>query len=244
VRNIRLLIAYDGTAYHGWQFQPGLRTVEGVLREVLSPITQTPVTLVAAGRTDAGVHARGQVAHFQPGSGIPGERFVPALNGCLPGAIRVLESGEAPPGFPARYSATSKTYEYLVYRKNEGAVMYRDRALVVTGKLGPEAMREAAGYLVGTHSFKSFCASGSGVKRFVRTVEGLALEEQGDWLKFTISADGFLYHMVRNIVGTLLLGGAGKRSPGEVKTILESEDRRRAGPTAPAQGLYLVRVEY
>lgn len=246
MKNIKLVMEYDGTGFAGFQIQPSGRTVQGVLQEALKRLTGEPVKLIGAGRTDAGVHARGQVANFQTESSIPGERFAPALNGgrCMPGDLRILESSEAPPEFHARYSATRKTYEYLVYRKTEGAVMHRDHALILTEALDLDAMREAAAYLMGTHRFKSFCASGSGVKRLVRTVKELAVEERGEWLKFTVTADGFLYHMVRNIVGTLLLVGEGKISPEDVKTILESEDRRRAGPTAPAQGLYLVRVEY
>lgn len=244
MKNIKLVMEYDGTGFAGFQVQPSGRTVQGVLLEALERLTGEPVKVIGAGRTDAGVHARGQVANFQTESGIPGERFAPALNGCLPGDLRILESCEAPPGFHARYSATRKTYEYLIYRRTKGAVMHRDHALVLTEALDLDAMRGAAAYLVGSHRFKSFCASGSGVKRFVRSVEKLTIEAQGEWLKFTVTADGFLYHMVRNIVGTLLLVGEGKISPEEVKIILESEDRRRAGPTAPAQGLYLVRVEY
>jgi tRNA pseudouridine38-40 synthase len=215
-----------------------------VLQEALERLTGEPVKVTGAGRTDTGVHARGQVVSFQTESGIPAERFAPALNGCLPGDVRILESGEAPPGFHARYSARRKTYEYLVYRQTAGAVMHRDRALVLTGALDLEAIREAAGYLVGRHSFRSFCASGSGVKGYVRTVEELRVEEGGDWLRFAVTADGFLYHMVRNIVGTLLQVGQGRLSAGDVREILEHEDRAKAGPTAPAQGLYLVRVEY
>ncbi|NPV91709.1 MAG: tRNA pseudouridine(38-40) synthase TruA [Firmicutes bacterium] len=244
MRNIKLVMEYDGTGFAGFQIQPSGRTVQGVLQEALEKLTGKPVKVVGAGRTDAGVHARGQVASFQTESGIPGERFAPALNGCLPEDLRILESGEAPPEFHARYSATRKTYEYLIYRKTEGAVMHRDHALVLTGELDLEAMREAAAHLVGTHSYRSFCASGSGVKGFIRTVEELTLEEPGEWLRFTVTADGFLYHMVRNIVGTLLLVGQGRLNPAEVKTIRDSEDRTKAGPTAPAPGLYLVRVEY
>lgn len=244
LRNIILVLEYDGTDFAGFQVQPSGRTVQGVLQEALERLTGQPVKVIGAGRTDAGVHARGQVANFRTESGIPADRFAPALNGCLPPDLRVLESREGPPDFHARYRAKSKTYEYLIYRRKEGAVLQRDRALVLTSEQDLKAMRAAAEYLAGSHSFKSFCASHSGVKRFVRTIQSLDIEEEGDWMRLTVTADGFLYHMVRNIVGTLLLVGGGKLKPADVREIILAEDRSRAGPTAPAQGLYLVRIEY
>ena len=188
------------------------------------------------------------MANFQTESGIPGERFAPALNGCLPGDLRILESSEAPPGFHARYSATRKTYEYLVYRRTEGAVMHRDHALVLTEALDLDAMREAAAYLAGSHRFKSFCASGSGVKRFVRTVGELTVEEWGEWLKFTVTADGFLYHMVRNVVGDAAAGRGrqdftrgGQNHPGVRGPHQGGPDRAGAG-AVPGAGGVRVRV--
>lgn len=243
-RNIRLLLEYDGSGFKGFQIQPEGRTVQGALQEGLAKLTGERVKVIGASRTDTGVHALGMVANFHTGSGIPAEKFAPALNSVLPADVRVLESGEAAADFHARCSAVEKTYRYLVYRRTAGAVLQRNYSLVLTSPLDVEAMREAAGCLVGTHSFKSFCASRSGVKNFVRTVRQLEIDEQGERLVFTITADGFLYHMVRNIAGTLLLVGSGKMRPGELKEILLAEDRGKAGPTAPAQGLYLVRVGY
>ncbi|MDH7478525.1 MAG: tRNA pseudouridine(38-40) synthase TruA [Syntrophomonadaceae bacterium] len=243
-RNIRLLIEYDGSDFWGFQVQPGGRTVQGVLQAALGRLTGEPVKVIGAGRTDSRVHALGQVVNFHTGCSIPPERYAPALNRLLPADLRVRESGEVSPEFHARYSARSKTYRYLVYRRREGAVLQRNYALVLDGRLEVEAMREAARCLTGRQSFKSFCASNSGVRNYVRTVREFLVEEQGDWLRFEVTADGFLYHMVRNMVGTLLEVGTGRRRPEEMGEIIMSQDRARAGATAPAQGLYLVRIEY
>lgn len=243
-RNIRLLIEYDGSDFLGFQIQPRGRTVQGVLQAALERLTGERAKVIGAGRTDSGVHALGQVVNFHSGSSIPPDRYAPALNGLLPADLRVRESGEAPPEFHARYSARSKTYRYLVYRRREGAVLQRKYALLLDSRLDLEAMREAARCLTGRHSFKSFCASHSGVRNYVRTVQEFLVEEQGDWLRFEVTADGFLYRMVRNMVGTLLEVGTGRRKPQEIDEIILSQDRARAGFTAPAQGLYLVRIEY
>ncbi|NLU50787.1 MAG: tRNA pseudouridine(38-40) synthase TruA [Syntrophomonadaceae bacterium] len=241
---IRATLEYEGTRYHGFQRQPGTVTVESTLLEAVKKITGEEVRLLAAGRTDAGVHARGQVIAFDTGSCIPPERFAPALNSVLPPDIRVVESREAAPRFHPRYDARGKWYRYLVYRQEAGYLFYRHLACLVSGSLDLPAMQEAAAHLVGTHDFRSFCASGSGVRSFVREVRSLTVTATPPFLVFDVQANGFLYNMVRIMVGTLLAVGKGKIPPPGVGEILAACDRSRAGQTAPAQGLYLMKVFY
>jgi tRNA pseudouridine38-40 synthase len=246
VRNIRLLIAYDGTPYHGWQFQPGLRTVEGVLREVLSPITQTAVTLVAAGRTDAGVHARGQVANFHTASSIDAARLRHAANSRLPGSIILRAADDVDPEFHATHDARGKHYRYSVWADREKPPY--DKAAYTFHFHRPvdlDAAREAARLLVGCHDFKAF-EGGRGQPRLntVRTIWRLDVSRAGPEVLFDIEGDGFLYNMVRNLVGTLLEVARGHWTPDRIGSILASRDRRNAGPTAPAHGLTLWQVFY
>ncbi|MGQ9496839.1 MAG: tRNA pseudouridine(38-40) synthase TruA [Desulfotomaculales bacterium] len=245
MRNIKVVLAYDGTRYCGFQKQPGgLPTVQGVLEESLARLAGTEIRVTAAGRTDAGVHARGQVVNFFIDRTIPTDRVVPALNGLLPHDIAALAAEEVPPGFHARKSARAKTYVYTVYNAPVRHPLYRLYALHVDRPLDLGAMQAAAIHFVGTHDFSSFQNSGRPVVSAVRHLYEGRVERDGPFVKFTFCADGFLYQMVRIMVGTLLEVGLGRLQPDAVGTILAARDRAQAGPTAPPHGLCLEHVEY
>jgi tRNA pseudouridine38-40 synthase len=249
VRNIRLVLEYDGTNYHGFQTQddPALPTIQGELEAAIEAICHERLRITGSGRTDAGAHALGQVVNFHTRSTVPTHRFPAALNSVLPRDIRVKEAAAVPQEFHARFDALSKTYAYLVDNRPSTSVFLRNYAYHVPQPLDLVAMRRAAEILVGTHDFASFQSSGSSAKTSVRTVYGLGIDEieaHEGIIKFSVRADGFLYNMVRNMVGTLLEVGLGRYSVEDTASILAARDRRLAGPTAPAQGLYLVKVEY
>lgn len=241
---IKLLIEYDGTAYHGSQIQINGHTIQAELERGIERLTGETVSVLFAGRTDAGVHALGQVAAFDTRSSIPPERWQFALNSVLPGDIRVLDSIDMPAGFHPRFDAVSKLYRYQIYRQKAGAAFHRHHAYCCFEPLDIKNMQKAAQCLEGQHDFRSFCASGSPVKQFVRAVSSCRLLEEGPFLYLEIVADGFLYNMVRIIMGTLLEIGRGRLSPQDIESILAARDRSQAGPTAPPQGLYLVKVNY
>jgi tRNA pseudouridine38-40 synthase len=244
-RNIRLLLEYDGTGYHGWQRQLDAATVQGVLEDAVARLTQAPVAIIGSGRTDAGVHARGQVANFRTDSAIPLKAFHQGLNSMLPKDIAVLEASEALPSFHARKSARAKTYEYRILNRSTRSPLHRNHAWWLAPHLDLPAMTAAAAALPGEHDFTAFRASGSDNINPVRRV--LAAEwrdEPGGWLSFTITATGFLRGMVRSLVGTMAEAGRGKAPPLILAELLESGARHLAGPTAPPQGLYLVEVFY
>jgi len=258
LRTLKLTISYDGYEYHGWQVQPGATTVQGVLAGVIEAVTGEKRLPQGSGRTDAGVHALAQVASFQTESRIPLENFKIVLNDRLPAAIRVLRVEEASDGFHARHSARAKSYEYRIYRGDicpPFLIRYVNHYLY---PLDEKLMAEAAPLVVGQHDFTSFAAADSDrAHRLqavdsapprhvgnVRTIYESQLERQGDLLVYRVRGDGFLHHMVRNLVGTFLLVGKGTLSPADVRRILELRDRSAAGPTAPASGLFLVAVEY
>ncbi len=251
-KNILLTIAYDGTGFSGWQRQPHGRTVCGELEGHLSALCGFPVALFGASRTDAGVHARGQAASFSGRMGIPAAGIQRALNNALSqnrleqtGEIRILSALEKPPGFHARYDAKGKRYTYRIRNAPRTDLFLRHYCYQVTEPLDAEAMDKAAAFLVGEQDFRCFLsAGGNPQKTTVRRIDGCRVERLGEDVVLTVSGNGFLYHMVRNIAGTLAEIGAGKRPPGEMKRILESRDRARAGPTAPPQGLYLEEVFY
>ncbi|MBO8158073.1 tRNA pseudouridine(38-40) synthase TruA [Thermosyntropha sp.] len=244
MKRIKLVIEYDGTNYHGFQVQNNAHTVQAELGQAILKLTGERVSVISAGRTDAGVHALGQVVVFSTSSTIPVDKWKPALNSVLPRDIRVLQSSTVDENFHPRFSAIKKTYRYIIYRQEEGAVFYRNYAWINAEKLNIEEMRKAAHFILGRHDFRSFCSSGSAVKNFERTVTRLDIEEKKPFLILEIEADGFLYNMVRIIVGTLVEVGKGTYSSEYVKEIIESKDRNKAGATAPPQGLYLVKVEY
>ncbi len=244
MRNICITIAYDGTEYSGWQRQRSRPTIQQAVEEALFEITGTAATLHASGRTDAGVHALGQVAHFLTAATHDPATFVKALNATLPGDIRILAAREMPESFHATVDATSKMYRYVIDNGRVADAFLRRYAWHVFRLLDADAMRAAAQALVGRHDFRSFETDWPNRMSSVRTVASVNVERAGDAIRVEVEADGFLYNMVRAIAGTLTLVGKGKWPVERVAAALAAQDRREAGPTAPAQGLFLVRVEY
>lgn len=255
MRNVRLLLQYDGTGYHGWQIQPNGITIQGVLQDRLNRITGQDTSVTGAGRTDAGVHALGQVASFKTSSHLPADTLMRALNALLPDDIRIMEAGDESAVFHPRYDAHNKTYFYMIAMGNMLSPFLHRYAWRLPYCLDSESMAEAAKNLVGRHDFTSFRATGCGAKSPVRTVSSVSVERctsldfmtaelKGDFLKVQVEGDAFLRHMVRAIVGTLVECGKGKTAPGEVGRILRSLDRNLAGPTAPAKGLFLKTIRY
>ncbi|HHY39827.1 MAG TPA: tRNA pseudouridine(38-40) synthase TruA [Syntrophaceticus sp.] len=245
MRRFKLILEYDGTHFAGFQKQPGrVRTVQGVLEEALFKLTGEKITVVGAGRTDSGVHALGQVVHFETSSTIPVERFPAALNGHLPSDMAVLEAAAVNASFHARYDALKKKYCYLVFNSRKPVAIWRHHCYHFPAPLDLSAMKECAQVFIGEHDFTAFSAVGSSVKSTVRHVFSMDIEKKGEWFRFLSTADGFLYKMMRLMVGTLLEVGRGKLSPAQVKRILEEGKRGRGGPAVPPQGLYLVRVYY
>lgn len=246
MRNIKLIIEYDGTNYCGWQVQENGPTIQGSLEKALYAVTGEKAAVNGSGRTDAGVHARGQVANFVTDSSIPGDRFTYALNNKLPRDIVIKESIEAASDFHARFSAIGKKYSYLIYNSKFPSALLRNYAYHVNycERLDIDRIRKAAEAFIGTYDFSGFMATGSIVKDTVRTIYELSIEAEKDMLRFNFKGNGFLYNMVRIITGTLLYAGIGKIDPDEMKDIITSGDRTKAGITAPAHGLYLEEVYY
>ncbi len=244
MKRIKLTVAYDGTAFSGWQSQPERRTVEGVLNEALSRLTGEKIAVIGASRTDAGVHALGNVAVFDTASEIPAERFCYALNPLLPEDVVAVRSEETERAWHPRHQKCRKTYEYRIQNAEMPDPIRRRTSYFVSFPLDIEAMRKAAEYLKGTHDFASFCCVRTNVKDTVRTIYRLELERQEDEIRLTVEGNGFLYNMVRIIAGTLLQVGRGYFQPEQVKEMLEAKNRIEAGATAPPQGLRLVRIDY
>lgn len=244
MQRIKMVLEYDGSNYHGFQKQINAHTIQAQLEESILKISGERATLWGAGRTDAGVHALGQVAVFNTSATIPPQKWAAALNANMPDDIRILESRAVPPEFHPQYSAVRKSYTYLIYRQKPGASFYRKYALLNSERLDIGAMQCACRIIEGKHNFKAFCASGSSVKTWDREVMACNLEENGAIMRLDITANGFLYNMVRIIVGTLLEVGRQRIPAEQLQVILESRDRNQAGPTAPPQGLYLASVEY
>lgn len=245
MRTIKLLIEYDGTNYQGWQVQPKGATIQGVIEEKLARLTGEPVHLIGSGRTDAGVHAGGQVAHFKTKSRLDVQTIQRALNSLLPPDIVVLKVEEANEGFHARKSSKSKVYEYWVLNRPLRSVFHRGTAWHVPQTLNLREMKKATRSLIGEHDFSSFQSVGSPKKTAVRKVKRAEWRQsQGGLLHFEIEANGFLKQMVRAIVGTLVEVGKGKIASEDFQRILDSRDRKKAGPTAPPHGLFLKEVKY
>ena len=244
MRHVTLVVQYDGTEFAGFQIQPDVPTVQGELQLALSRLLQQPTQLWGASRTDAGVHAMGQVVLFETESPLPVERLPHALNAILPRAVSVVSAIEAPEGFHPRYSAVGKLYSYRILNRRLPSPFIERYAWRIERPLVLDDMRDAGRDLIGEHDFAAFCAAGSSVHDTVRRVDRLDVHREGDLLEFFISGNGFLYKMVRIIVGTLVEVGLGRRRPGDVEGILLRRDRTQAGRTAPAQGLSLVKVEY
>lgn len=244
LKNIKLLIEYDGTAYHGWQHQPSHISIQQTLKEKIETIAKEKINLIGASRTDAGVHALAQAANFKTKSRMNEGEWQRALNSLLPSDIVIKEAEVVQPDFHARFSSKGKIYKYLILNQPVPSALNRNYAWHITYPLKFTEMRKAAKFLIGRHDFSSFRASSCTAENPVRRIKRLAITKKDGFVQFTIEADAFLHHMVRNIIGTLIYVGIGKLSPGQIKTILKAKDRRLAGKTAPAHGLYLVKVIY
>jgi tRNA pseudouridine38-40 synthase len=244
VRNVKITVQYDGTNYSGWQIQPGERTVQGELTKVLSLLDHRPVTVHGAGRTDAGAHAQGQVASFFLKRCFDARALREAINGNLDRDIRVFDVEFVDDSFHARLSAKRKTYCYKIWNEDVVSPFHYRYVFHFRHRLDLVQMQQAASLLVGTHDFSAFTVMNSEIEDRVRTLERLDVRKSGEVIFITAIANGFLRHMVRTIVGTLIEVGRGLRPVSSVAETLESRDRRLAGPTAPAAGLTLVRVDY
>jgi len=244
MKRIKLIAAYDGTAYHGWQFQPNAPTIEGELNRSLKELLHEEIQVIGGSRTDSGVHALCNVAVFDTNSRIPSEKFPYALNQRLPEDIVVQDSCEVPKDFHPRRINSKKTYEYRILNRKFPDPARRLDTYFYHHSLDVEKMREASFYLVGEHDFKSFCSVKTAAETTVRTIYGLEVTRQEDIIKIRITGSGFLYNMVRIIAGTLIQAGGGKIEPEAVKEILQAKDRSAAGPTAPAHGLTMLGIEY
>ncbi len=244
MRHIKLVIGYDGTDFHGFQRQKGLRTVQEELERTLTTLLGHPVSVKAAGRTDTGVHAEGQVVSFWTNCPIPVERLPLALNSLLPADIVAKKATQVSPKFHPRFDATSRVYRYLIENRPAPSVLLRRYAWHIPEPLNVEAMKQAAQFLIGVHDFASFHASGSDLGSTVREMKRIVIAKRNGVVAITMEANAFLYHMARIIVGTLVEIGLGRREPDEMKAILEARDRSVAGKTAPPHGLCLVQVKY
>jgi len=245
MRNIKLLIEYDGTNYRGWQVQPDGPTIQGMLEEKLSRLTSERIHVIGSGRTDSGVHALGQVTHFRTQSQMDIRTIQRALNSLLPPDIVIREVEEVDEGFHARKQSKSKVYEYRILNRNLRSAFHRGYVWHIPQKLNLEEMKKATQSLIGEHDFSAFRTVGSPTRTTVRRVI------RGEWkrgrdglIRFEIEANGFLKQMVRSIIGTLVEIGRGKRKASDLRKVLNSKDRKEAGPTAPAQGLFLKEVKY
>ncbi len=241
---ITLTVSYDGTAYCGWQIQPNGVTVQEVLQNAIFSLTGERVSVTGSGRTDAGVHAKGQVAHFDTESSIPPERFYLALNPLLPKDIKVIKSAIAPGGFDARKSAKRKTYCYTLYKSDVELPLIDGYAMRIDNGVNLDKMKEVAKLIEGEHDFKAFSRAGGSAKTTVRTVYKIDIADDGEKINIFVCGNGFLYNMVRIIAGTLLVAGEGKLDGNSVKAMLETGRRVEGVKTCPAKGLCLVSVEY
>ena len=244
MRNIKLVIEYDGKDFNGWQKQPNKLNIQGEIEKVIYSITGEEVNLIASGRTDAGVHAIGQVANFKTNSNIPIDKIGLAINSRLKKSIVIKDVEEVDERFHSRYLCKQKTYRYIINNSKYGTAIYRNLEYHFPVKLNVNDMKKAIKFFEGEHDFKAFKASGTSSKSSVRTIFNTNLYEKDDRIYIELTGNGFLYNMVRIISGTLLEVGLGKIRPYQIKEIIESKDSENAGRTLPSQGLYLVRVEY
>ena len=244
MKRIKLVVAYDGTNYCGWQVQNNAETIEGVLNRELSNLLKEEITVIGASRTDAGVHAFGNVAVFDTNTRIPAEKISFALNTKLPDTIKIQDSCEVPLDYHPRHCVSFKTYEYRILNCKFPLPTSRLTSYFFHRPLDIEAMQEAANYLIGEHDFKSFCSSKTQVLTTVRTIYNLNITKSGDMITICITGNGFLYNMVRIIAGTLIQAGLHAFKPEYMTKILEAKDRQMASNTAPACGLTLVKIEY
>ena len=240
MKRIMLTVAYDGTAYHGWQIQPNGETIESVLNRCLSELLKEPITVNGASRTDAGVHALGNLAVFDTKTRIPAQKLAYALNARLPEDIRIQNSVEVDISFHPRYAESRKTYEYKILNRTFPLPNKRFDTYFYHYPLDVDKMQEAAAYLTGEQDFRSFCSAGAQVKSTVRRIDFCRVSRQQDVISIRISGNGFLYNMVRIIAGTLIRIGGGQMEPEQMREIILAKDRSAAGPTAPACGLTLI----
>ncbi len=242
MRNIKLTIEYDGTEFHGWQKQPLQRTIQEEIEKAISKITKENINIIGAGRTDRGVHAKGQTANFYTFAKIPASKFKLAINSVLPREITVSESEEVDEGFHSRYSATGKEYSYLIYNNRVRTSLLRNYSYHIPYEIDINKMKNASNDFIGTYDFRSFMSTGSGVKDTVRRIDSLTIKKENNIVKISVKGNGFLYNMVRIIVGTLVDIGRGKLEEDKICYIIQSKNREHAGHTAPPQGLYLEKV--
>lgn len=244
MKRVKLIVSYDGTNYCGWQIQQNGITVEEVLNKTISALVGEKIAVIGASRTDSGVHALGNVAVFDTESQIPAEKMSFALNQRLPEDIRIQHSCEVSSEWHPRYCDTRKTYEYRILNRKFSVPTERLYSHFFYYPLNVADMQRGAAYLIGEHDFRSFCSARSQVENTVRTIYALDIQKEGDMICIRINGNGFLYNMVRIIVGTLIKVGTGMYPPEHVKEILEAKDRRMAGPKAEARGLTLLEIEY
>ena len=245
MRNIKLVLEYDGTGFYGFQRQPNHPTVQAALEEALSKFFNQKIKITAAsGRTDTGVHAAGQVVNFKTKTARPLDQIQKGINALLPRSVAVKSIEETKKDFHARYSARSKTYEYRIWNHSVRSPLLAGKVFHVPESLNLAAMRRGAKQLTGRHDFRSFCVTSSARENTGRTIKKFEIKNEGELLRFQLEADGFLHHMVRNLVGTLLDMGRGKLDMLGLQKIIIAKDRRRAGATVPAHGLTLLSVTY
>lgn len=241
---VAFIVEYDGTDYAGWQIQKNDVTVQEKIEESLLSLNKGHITVFGAGRTDSGVHAKGQCGHFDIDTNIPAEKFAFILNSKLPKDIRIKKSWQAEEDFHCRFSAKGKRYIYRIVNAPHASALLNRFSTHVPEKLDIDLMREAAEYIVGTHDFKAFCAAGSSVKTTVRTVNKVDIQKTNELIEITVEGTGFLYNMVRIIAGTLIEVGKHKKTPQNVKAIIDGQIRKDAGMTAEAKGLTMEEVFY
>ena len=244
MKNIKLLIEYNGTRYHGWQSQINAIAIQDVITEAIRKLTGEEINLIGSSRTDVGVHAFGQVANFHTESTIPSKKFSYALNSLLPSDIVIKSSEEVSEDFHSRFCAKGKSYNYQIYNSPFPPALLKNRAWHVILPLNLGLMQKAAGSLIGEHDFSAFRASGSSVKSSVRTIISVNISSIEELITIRVEGNGFLYNMVRIIAGTLVAVGSGKIETSDMEVILCNKDRKKAGATAPPHGLYLVHINY
>lgn len=244
MRNIKLTIEYDGKDFNGWQKQPNKLNIQGEIERAISSITGEKIELIGSGRTDAGVHAFGQIANFKTNSNIPIEKMSLAINSKLKKSIVVKEAVEVDERFHSRYNAKKKTYIYVINNSKCGTAIYRNLSYCFPIELNIDEMKKAAKYFEGEHDFSGFKASGTSNKNSIRTIYNAEVTKKEENIIIKLTGNGFLYNMVRIISGTLLEVGIGKIKAEDIPEIINSKDRKKAGKTLPANGLFLVNVEY
>lgn len=244
MRNIKLTIEYDGKDFSGWQKQPGKLNIQGNIERAIFDLTGEEVDVIASGRTDAGVHALGQVANFKTESNIPIDKFDIAINSKLKRTIVIKDAEEVDEQFHARYNCKKKKYRYVINNSHNRSAIYRNLSYHMPIKLDVEKMKQAVKFFEGEHDFKAFKSSGTSSKSSVRTIYNADIIQEGDYIYIELTGNGFLYNMVRIISGTLVDVGLGKIEPEEIPNIIDSLDRAKAGKTLSPNGLYLVEVWY